>query len=113
MGSNFKYNLETSEDLSSVTLDFWIEGFSSDYVDETGGDKYNLKAMKKKSQEYTKMIADAIDNAGGKSENATITVNFLNGTYGEPYTNDVNDSDVTNDVVFSFVNGEEVTSLDN
>lgn len=112
MGSNFKYNLETSEDLSSVTLDFWIEGFSADYVDETGGDKYNLKAMKKKSQEYTKMIADAIDNAGGKSENATITVNFLNGTYGEPYTNDVNDSDVTNDVVFSFVNGEEVTSLD-
>lgn len=113
MGSNFQYNLDTSEDLSSVTLDFWIEGFSAEYVDETGGDKYNLKAMKKKSQDYTDMLRDAVDKAGGKADSATITVNFRNGTYGDSYYNDVNECDVTNDIVFSFVNGEEVAVPDN
>ena len=113
MGSNFQYNLETSKDLSSVTLDFWIEGFSAEYVDETGGDKYNLKAMKKKSQDYTEMLRDAVDKAGGNAGSATITVNFRNGTYGDSYYNDVNECDVTNDIVFSFVNGEEVTVPNN
>jgi hypothetical protein len=47
-----------------------------------------------------------------KPNDITITINFLNGTEGEPYNNDVVDSDVTNDIVFSIVNGEEV-SVDN
>jgi hypothetical protein len=112
MGSNFKYDLDISEDISDITLNFWFEGFSGEYMDANGGDTHNIKGLKKKALEYNDMMKSAIENAGMKPNDITITINFLNGTEGEPYNNDVVDSDVTNDIVFSIVNGEEV-SVDN
>lgn len=108
MGSNFRYSADVSKDLSTVTLDIWFEGFSADYIDKEGGDSFSVKAMKKRAKTYTETIREIVTNVDEKAKDATITINFLNGTKGDSYNNDVMGCDVTNDVVFSYVNGEEV-----
>jgi len=106
MGSNFCYDLDVSKDLSAITLIFWFEGFSAEYVDKHAGDNFTIKALKQKGVDYTKMIQKYIESADKKAEDTEVTVIYLNGTQGDSYHNNDVDCDVTNDEIFSLKNGE-------
>lgn len=105
MGSNFQYDLKVDENSKNILLTFWLEGFNEEDLNELD-DNYNVKGMTKVAEDYTKAIQSILENLNLDVDDTTITVRFLNGTNGESYKG-INDRTVTNDVLFTLVNGKK------
>lgn len=108
IGTNLTSDVKVSDDFSEITFTYWFEGFSGeDFVELTGTSSLDEEA-EKLSKSFTSAIKDILEQYDRNPSKTTITVNFLNGTSDEEGYKGESGRQVTNDILFTMVNGQKV-----
>ena len=109
-GTNLKYDVDVEKDFSAIEFDYWFEGFSGEDVVELTGSSSVEQAVEKISKDYYTEIKEILENYNKDPSKTTVTIKFLNGTSDEKGYTSESGRQVTNEVLFTTVDGNAVNN---
>lgn len=110
-GTNLKYDVHVEKDFSAIEFDYWFEGFSGEDVVELTGASSVEQAVEKISKDYYTKIKEILENYDKDPSKTTVTIKFLNGTSDEKGYTGESGRQVTNEVLFTTVDGNAVNNV--